>query len=87
MAKFIGRKKELEALKGLLRKTSSSLVMIRGRRRIGKSRLAEEFASCFKKAYILSGIPPESGLNAESQRAEFLRQLQEYRLPVYRSDD
>lgn len=87
MTKFIGRKKELESLKGLLRKKSSSLVVIRGRRRIGKSRLAEEYASSFNKAYILSGIPPEPGVTAEAQRAEFLRQLQEYRLPIYRSDD
>lgn len=87
MTKFIGREKELESLKGLLLKKSSSLVVIRGRRRIGKSRLAEEYASSFTKAYILSGIPPEPGVTAEAQRAEFLRQLQEYRLPIYRSDD
>ncbi|MCH9626466.1 MAG: hypothetical protein S4CHLAM2_00880 [Chlamydiales bacterium] len=87
MTKFIGRKKELELLKGLLRKKSSSLVVIRGRRRIGKSRLAEEYASSFSKAYILTGIPPEPGITAESQKSEFLRQLQEYRLPIYRSDD
>ncbi len=87
MTKFIGRKKELESLKGLLRKKSASLVVIRGRRRIGKSRLAEEYASSFSKAYILSGIPPEPGVTAEAQRTEFLRQLQEYRLPIYRSDD
>jgi AAA+ ATPase superfamily predicted ATPase len=87
MTKFVGREKELESLKGLLRKKSSSLVVIRGRRRIGKSRLAEEYASSFSKAYILSGIPPEHGITAETQRGEFLRQLQEYRLPIYRSDD
>ena len=87
MTRFIGREKELASLKGLLRKKSSSLVVIRGRRRIGKSRLAEEYAASFSKAYILSGIPPESGITADTQRAEFLRQLQEYRLPVYRSDD
>lgn len=87
MTKFIGRAKELESLKGLLRKKSSSLVVIRGRRRIGKSRLAEEYAHLFNKAYILSGIPPEPGITAEAQRAEFLRQLQEYRLPIYRSND
>jgi len=87
MTKFIGREKELESLKGLLCKKSSSLVVIRGRRRIGKSRLAEEYASSFSKAYILSGIPPEVGVTAEAQRAEFLRQLQEYRLPIYRCDD
>ncbi len=61
--------------------------MIRGRRRIGKSRLAEEYASSFTKAYILSGIPPGPGVTAEAQRSEFLRQLQEYWLPIYRSDD
>ncbi|MFS8564237.1 MAG: ATP-binding protein [Rhabdochlamydiaceae bacterium] len=87
MSKFIGRKRELEALRGLLQKKNASLVVIRGRRRIGKSRLAEEYASSFNKAYILSGIPPEPGTTSEIQRAEFLRQLQEYRLPIYRSDD
>lgn len=87
MTKFIGRKKELESLKGLLQKKSASLVVIRGRRRIGKSRLAEEFATSFKKHYILTGIPPEPGVTAEDQRQEFLRQLQDYRLPIYRSDD
>src|SRR5262245_48161848 len=87
MAKFIGRKKELEMLKGLLRKKSSSLVVIRGRRRIGKSRLAEEFGKSFPKTIFLSGIPPVDGITAAQQRDEFLRQLQEYRIPVYRSDD
>lgn len=87
MTRFIGRKRELESLKGLLQKKSASLVVIRGRRRIGKSRLAEEFASSFNKAYILSGIPPGPGITAETQRNEFLRQLQEYKLPIYRSDD
>ncbi len=87
MTKFIGRKNELELLHGLLQKKSSSLVVIRGRRRIGKSRLAEEYASSFSKAYILTGIPPEPGVSADSQKKEFLRQLQEYRLPIYRCDD
>lgn len=87
MAKFIGRTRELDLLKGLQKKGTASLVVIRGRRRIGKSRLAQEYSSSFSKAYILSGIPPEPGVTAEDQRKEFLRQLQEYRLPIYRSDD
>src|ERR1700733_2105281 len=87
MTKFIGRKKELEALLGLKRKSSASLVVIRGRRRIGKSRLAEEYAKSFPRTFTLSGIPPEEGVTAEDQRAEFLRQLQEYSLPIYKSDD
>lgn len=87
MTRFIGRKKELEALMGLKRKASASLVVIRGRRRIGKSRLAEEYAKTFPRSFILSGIPPEDGVTENDQRAEFLRQLQEYRLPIYKSDD
>jgi hypothetical protein len=35
----------------------------------------------------LSGLPPEDGVTDQSQRTEFLRQLQEYHLPIYRSDD
>jgi len=87
VTKFVGRRKELEGLKGLLHKSSASLAVIRGRRRIGKSRLAEEFAKTFTKSYILSGIPPVEGMNAAMQREEFLRQLHEYKLPIYRSED
>lgn len=87
MANFIGRKKELESLKGLLRKNSASLAVLRGRRRIGKSRLADEYSKSFPKSYLFSGIAPVEGVTAEMQRAEFLRQLQEYKLPIYRSDD
>ena len=47
---FIGRKKELEDLNLLLRKKSASLVVIRGRRRIGKSRLIQEFVKFFRIA-------------------------------------
>ena len=87
MKKFIGREKELESLMGLLQKKSASLVVIRGRRRIGKSRLASEYAKRFKKALILTGIPPEEKVTAEQQRQEFVRQAQALRLPLYRSDD
>lgn len=84
---FIGRGKDLEAMKGLLHKKSASLIVIRGRRRIGKSRLAEEFAKSFSHAFIVSGMPPADGITGQLQREEFLRQLQAARLPMYRSDD
>jgi uncharacterized protein len=87
MVQFVGRKREFESLMGLLQKKNASLVVIRGRRRIGKSRLAEEFSKKFKKSIILSGIPPEDGVTGADQREEFLRQLQEYKLPIYRCDD
>lgn len=71
---FIGRKKELAALNDLLAKKIASLVVIKGRRRIGKSRLIQEFAKN-KKFFIFSGIPPLQQTTAQSQRNEFTKQL------------
>ena len=51
---FIGRQQELEALNKLLKKTSASLVVVQGRRRVGKSRLIEKFA---KQLSIQTGLP------------------------------
>ncbi len=87
MARFIGRKKELDGLRGLLKKESASLVVIKGRRRIGKSRLAKEFSTFFPKSYLLTGAPPEKGVTAATQREEFARQLRRLRIPVTPSDD
>jgi uncharacterized protein len=41
---FYGREHELQRLQELSSKKTASLVIIKGRRRIGKSRLATEFA-------------------------------------------
>lgn len=87
MVRFIGRRRELEDLEGLLKKESSSLVVIRGRRRIGKSRLAKEFAASFPTSYFLTGIPPEEGASALGQRLEFARQLHSLGIPVGPSND
>ena len=43
MGSFIGRSSELGFLNDLFKKKNASLIVIRGRRRIGKSRLVEEF--------------------------------------------
>lgn len=82
MTRFIGRKKELDGLKGLLKKKIASLVVIRGRRRVGKSRLSEEFSFCFPRSYSLTGLPPEKGVLAQDQRDEFARQLQRLGIPI-----
>lgn len=71
---FTGRKKELQDLKSLLTKKTASLVVIRGRRRIGKSRLVEEFAKGMP-FFIFTGLPPDKNTNAKTQRKEFVRQL------------
>lgn len=71
---FIGREQELARLEALLDKGSASLVILKGRRRIGKSRLVEEFAK--DQPFIrISGIPPTRATTAESERAHFAHQL------------
>lgn len=71
---FVGRKEEIERLNLLFSKRSASLVVIRGRRRIGKSRLVEEFAK--KKNFIrFSGLPPTESITAQTQREIFAKQM------------
>ena len=73
---FVGREEELNALMSLWDKSTSSLVTCRGRRRIGKSSLIEEFARRTADAFIvLEGIAPRKGLSDRRQRAHFCEQL------------
>lgn len=74
---FVGRKQELERLKDLHKKKTPHLTVIKGRRRIGKSRLISEFASFYPnhKFWSFSGLPPQEGVNAQQQRDHFARQL------------
>jgi len=71
---FIGRQEELRRLKDLTRKATSSLVVIHGRRRIGKSRLIEEFAKGYRFLRF-SGLPVTPETTAQSQRDAFAGQL------------
>jgi AAA+ ATPase superfamily predicted ATPase len=74
---FIGRKAELAKLKALHRKATPGLVIIKGRRRIGKSRLIAEFASKNpkNKLWSFAGLAPEEEMTAQSQRDHFASQL------------
>src|SRR3990167_2617326 len=74
MTAFIGRKQELNQLHLLLKKRSASLVVLKGRRRIGKSRLIEEFGKSLKM-YTFSGVVPTEKTTLESQLHEFGWQL------------
>ncbi len=71
---FVGREYELKSLRDLLDKKTASLVVIRGRRRIGKSRLISEFAKGMK-FYSFAGLPPKKNITAQMQRDEFAKQL------------
>ena len=75
---FFGRKKELESLMELWDKPSTSLVVCRGRRRIGKSTLIEEFARTSGAALLkLEGIVPREGMTTMHQLEAFGHQLGE----------
>jgi len=74
---FIGRRNELERLRVLRGKRAPGLVVVKGRRRVGKSRLINHFASANKvrKYWDFAGLAPEKGVDAKTQRAHFGRQL------------
>lgn len=75
---FIGREEQLEQLDALWRKNVASLVTCRGRRRIGKSTLIEEFARRSRVKFIkVEGLPPEEGVDNETQLKVFADQLSE----------
>lgn len=84
---FIGRKSELQALNDLLQKKTASLVVIKGRRRIGKTRLIEEFSKG-KKFFRFVGLAPTDGITAQSQRDEFAYHLsKQTELPEIKTND
>jgi uncharacterized protein len=84
---FVGRKEQLYELELLLNKKSASLVVVQGRRRIGKSRLIREFGNK-KNLYIFSGLPINEKTTAQSQREEFARQLTEkFGFPGLKADN
>ena len=70
MKPFVGRDSELQRLEDLSKSSRACLVVIKGRRRIGKSRLAEEFGK--DKVYLpFSGLAPVKGVTAQDQRDAF----------------
>lgn len=76
MSAFYGRQRELSLLKELLEKRIASLAVITGRRRIGKTRLIDEFGKGLRKL-AFSGLPPEEGISAQMERDHFAKQLEQ----------
>ncbi|MGH8295082.1 MAG: AAA family ATPase [Steroidobacteraceae bacterium] len=90
MNPFIGRAAELGELRSLGETPQSKLVIVEGRRRIGKSRLVEEFARGQRGRRFLQfvGLAPTPETTAQTQRDEFARQLSaQTDLPRLSSDD
>ena len=87
MSTFIGRKRELSLLEELLKTKIANLVVIKGRRRIGKSRLIEEFGKNLR-TLVLTGLPPDKDITAQDQRDEFARQMaSQLKMPKISSED
>ena len=73
---FYGRQPELERLSELWEKETSSLVTCRGRRRVGKSTLVEEFAArTANRFFRFEGLPPRPGMDDRKQREAFCADL------------
>ena len=76
MRRFFGREEQLEKLNALWRKGTSSLVLIAGRRRIGKSTLVEEFAARSRCTFIeLVGLAPDEQMTNQRQIDNFCERL------------
>jgi hypothetical protein len=48
---------------------------VKGRRRVGKSRLIQELAKQFDHYYVFAGLLPEKNTTAEHHLSEFCRQI------------
>jgi hypothetical protein len=90
MTAFVGRELELAKLAELVRLDAASLVVIKGRRRVGKSRLASEFAARLSgyRSVLLTGMAPEEKITAGDEREDFALQLSRaLAMPPPRADD
>ena len=75
---FIGRQEDLAMLSGLWEKRVASLLTCRGRRRVGKSTLIEEFAKRTAEHFIvIEGLAPRKGMSDRLQRRNFCERLAE----------
>lgn len=80
---FVGRDAELQRLIELSKKKTASLVVITGRRRIGKSTLAEKFGESYDNFFEFQGLAPANNISKEEQLKNFALQLKtSFDIPV-----
>ncbi len=85
---FINRHDEINSLKSLFDLKKSSICVCRGRRRIGKSRLIEEFGKLATHFIPIQGLAPRKGIKKENQLANFGSQLSRHTsLPEFTPDN
>lgn len=84
---FIGREEELARLNDVAALRRSAMVVIKGRRRVGKSRLVSEFA---KDMVLLpfAGMAPIDGISSQDQYKTFANNLSAlFNIPPFTFDD
>lgn len=84
MKPFIGRAQELADLEIVARQPGAKLVVIKGRRRVGKSRLAREFARRHPEmaTCYLTGSPPSDALTAQAELKNVADQIsRQFKMP------
>ncbi len=76
MSNFVGRKRELKSLSQLFNQNRSSIVVIKGRRRIGKSRLVIEFSKLKETQFLsFAGLAPAQEVSSQQQLDHFSNQM------------
>jgi len=75
---FIGRKEEMKKLDRLSKLNKASLVVCEGRRRIGKSRLIQEFGKKYNHFIEVQGLSPRQDITNKNQLSNFSRVISTY---------
>src|ERR1700680_1811993 len=90
MKPFIGRSEELAGLEATARLQGAKFIVIKGRRRVGKSRLAREFCRQhpdMATAY-LTGLPPAETGSVQAELDSFASQLSRvFKIPRPKADN
>ena len=90
MKPFIGRSEELAGLEATARLGGAKFIVIKGRRRVGKSRLAREFSRQHPNmaAAYLTGLPPAETGSAQAELDSFASQLSRvFKIPRPKADN
>ena len=85
---FVGRIDELQELKRLKSKKTASLIVLYGRRRIGKSSLIAQFGKSFANYFEFQGLGPREHQTNQQQMDSFAAQLKtSFELPGFKFGD
>jgi len=74
-SRFVGRNSEIKELSGFLRAKKSSLLLCRGRWRIGKSTLIQQLGSKANHFIEIQGLPPRENITLKDQLESFSQQF------------